>query len=510
MNSNQNKAYDADFGFKFQATVMKESEYSEYFHERSTIPVYAIRNRTDIMGNYLKPFYNDKRVKEGFQCFEFPGEEQYQIGICFGEHEVDDISVETVMTPGGFDREVLVISYEGTKERLYLDCLSAFRGNIFGKSLKLSEDHGNVYQGMELIINESNEIIIPENMKNVLVKIVPYEKPMTQRPESFYDLNVLFEDCEENPIRELTIMKYLSEHCIKEEESRYFPQFYDACSDEENFYLISSFFQGSTVRYNKCLPKNIPFHALAPAIEKQVRILMKQVFEGIRIMHSHGLSHLDISAENLVFEEPAISGQLEETKCAIIDFGRVLYQEYDHENESFKKHEPHGKGVMNHGKYYFFCPELENYKNNPYYIATESFSPMKVDIWQLGILLLMFLTNEIPFKPVRLAHKNTLETFPAWMNFLEEEGIGSFAFQSHRIGLQLPPRKIILKEFYSEELVDLLELMLTRDHEDRISIEEVLVHPWVTGKVAGEVEDEGVEEVKEQEVIGLAQINLTM
>jgi len=88
----------------------------------------------------------------------------------------------------------------------------------------------------------------------------------------------------------------------------------------------------------------------------------------------------------------------------------------------------------------------------PEIISEEGYSGYGVDLWSLGVLLYAMLCGTVPFKATNMKDLHLLINK------------GDFSF----------PNPI------SEEAQDLIRKMLTKDPLERISLPEVLSHPWMT------------------------------
>ena len=78
------------------------------------------------------------------------------------------------------------------------------------------------------------------------------------------------------------------------------------------------------------------------------------------------------------------------------------------------------------------------------------------DIWSLGVLLFTMLTGKVPFKATSMPE-------------LQKVIISGKYEMSPEIGSQL-----------SAEALDLIKQLLITDPKKRISIPEILVHPWIS------------------------------
>ena len=159
--------------------------------------------------------------------------------------------------------------------------------------------------------------------------------------------------------------------------------------------------------------------------EKISKIIFIQIIQGLKYMHKFNIVHRDIKLDNLLLD---LSNTIK-----ICDFGvsKVLKSPDE---------------IM-----YDQC-------GTPAYIAPEVFGSsgykgFSCDIWSLGVTLYYMLKGEQPFKG-----KN-----------LEELKKNIFGQKYNKI------------EFISEEAGDLLDKMLKKNPEERITLDEIFNHKWIKG-----------------------------
>jgi calcium-dependent protein kinase len=167
--------------------------------------------------------------------------------------------------------------------------------------------------------------------------------------------------------------------------------------------------------------------------EYQLAVLFYQVFSGLCYLHEKKILHRDLKLENLMISEieKDISTGEEYFWIKIIDFGTAKIFER-------KKNE---KEII--GSSYYIAPEVlkKNYNE-------------KCDNWSVGVILYMTLTGVPPFDG---------ET--------DEDIISRI-----KIGKYNKNNKRFLEK--SSEVKDLVNSLLERDTEKRLSAKEALSHPW--------------------------------
>ena len=167
--------------------------------------------------------------------------------------------------------------------------------------------------------------------------------------------------------------------------------------------------------------------------EYQLAVLFYQVFSGLCYLHEKKILHRDLKLENLMISEieKDINSGEEYFWIKIIDFGTAKIFER-------KKNE---KEII--GSSYYIAPEVlkKNYNE-------------KCDNWSVGVILYMTLTGVPPFDG---------ET--------DEDIISRI-----KIGKYNKNNKRFLEK--SPEVKDLVNSLLERDTEKRLSAKEALSHPW--------------------------------
>lgn len=192
--------------------------------------------------------------------------------------------------------------------------------------------------------------------------------------------------------------------------------------------------------------------------EGMVKKVFKQVFQGVQYLHNLGICHNDLKPENIVTNA-------DKTVAHIIDFGQAIIVK-NGANEQQQLPRMIAKTGSGYGTPLYSPPEL--------HIADQqrTFDWRKADVWALGVSLYMMLVKNYPVwtnggeripvhphgkKFMFLLGKNSNDTFP---NFLRNN--------QHILPFPL-----------SENAIDLLHRMLIGDVSKRISIDEILSHPWL-------------------------------
>ncbi|KAJ5103283.1 hypothetical protein N7532_003812 [Penicillium argentinense] len=192
-----------------------------------------------------------------------------------------------------------------------------------------------------------------------------------------------------------------------------------------NIVEMEGFFEDDINYYIEMIPHGLPGMDLFDYIElkasmdeSESRNIFKQVVSAIYHLHTKALVvHRDIKDENVVLDG--------EGRIKLIDFGSAAYI----------KNGPFDVFV---GTIDYAAPEV---------LQGKSYRGKEQDIWALGILLYTIVYKENPFYNVD-------------------------EILDHPLRIPFIP--------FSEDCIDLIRKMLDRDVDNRLTITEVMEHPWMT------------------------------
>ena len=161
----------------------------------------------------------------------------------------------------------------------------------------------------------------------------------------------------------------------------------------------------------------------------EVTLKFKQIVSGVLHLHKSGMAHRNLSFDNILIDESGV--------CKICDFGTATCHSSSQSVVGLKR---------------FRSPEIAARKGN--------YSPFQADIWSLGVILFGLLTRRFPFKKA----KRTDKAF----NYFLRHGIQELLLR-HGVLYGVP-----------DEAVELLDKLLRLDPTQRISLVDVLKHPFIS------------------------------
>ncbi|XP_076283296.1 ovarian-specific serine/threonine-protein kinase Lok [Lasioglossum baleicum] len=166
--------------------------------------------------------------------------------------------------------------------------------------------------------------------------------------------------------------------------------------------------------------------------EKNAKLIFYQVVLAVSYLHDSGITHRDLKPENILLASPS-----DTTLAKVSDFGL-------------------SKLVDAQTMMKTFC-------GTPMYVAPEILSNIgrgsytnQVDVWSLGVILYACLSGTVPFN----CHDKK-------MGLQEQIKRGYYTF---------PPTKFA---HVSDKALDLIQRMMTVNPRKRITIKQVLLHPWL-------------------------------
>ena len=170
-----------------------------------------------------------------------------------------------------------------------------------------------------------------------------------------------------------------------------------------------------------------------------MKCIMVQIINAVSFLHENNILHCDMKLENIIIND--------ELNIKIIDFDLSIV-----------------------------CDNDEGYISNTIfgtlqYIAPESYDlciySKKTDIWQIGIILYILITNKFPHDT------NEITIINSYSNLCRQN-----LFK--HIDLSIP-KHIISKKKYCSSLYKLLEHMLNFNDKCRYDIKQIKESEWLKG-----------------------------
>lgn len=189
----------------------------------------------------------------------------------------------------------------------------------------------------------------------------------------------------------------------------------------------------------------------ATANEVQARVWFRQLLEALLHLQNKGVCHRDLCLENIMLEE---DGNL-----VVADFGLALRVPYaDNNNDGCVSDVSEGESrllMKNPGQ-----SGTLTYLDPAIIEREEAFDGFAADLWSAGVLLFVFLVGLAPFK---------------WASTTD------FRYNEINSGRLKELMQMNFTKPISDEAYDLLQNMLWRDPRKRLTLAEVMCHPWVVG-----------------------------
>ena len=160
----------------------------------------------------------------------------------------------------------------------------------------------------------------------------------------------------------------------------------------------------------------------------EIKTKFHQIVSGVSFLHEMGWAHRDLSLENILIDKNGI--------CKLCDFGLVMCKI--------------GLERKTVGKKRYMAPEIAS--------LDKVYSAETIDTWSLGVILFTLLIDLFPFTEP----SDNCRRFECFREF----------------GLRSLIAKAKTAPILSHRAMDLLEQMLQIDPKSRISVEEILKHPF--------------------------------
>ena len=201
----------------------------------------------------------------------------------------------------------------------------------------------------------------------------------------------------------------------------------------DDVFLITEFVAGGTLLDDVANPD--------PLSQDLTRRFMAQIVNGLQYMHANNVAHRDIKPGNILVTERSMSGIVKLT-----DFGvSEMYKTDVPEDGST----PRTDIVYNTvGTFHFFSPEM---------LSGDPFHAFYADVWALGVTLYMCIAGCLPFKGK--GHDALMKSI-----------------STGRYDTDVPQIRRC-----DSSITDLLSSMLQTNPRERIKLQDVSSHAWISG-----------------------------
>ena len=233
--------------------------------------------------------------------------------------------------------------------------------------------------------------------------------------------------------RDVLMEKYAME---KIEPNEYIIGYYGSAKDDFEMYILYEYINGGDL-WHRSVIYGMP-------CEKLIKYYFIQLLKGVQHIHSFNIAHRDIKPENIMVTK---DGKL----IKIIDFGSSLDlggTDFERKMAELKKKEKKKR------------PDFIHFVGTPNYMAPEcvhnQFSDKRCDLWSLGCVLFDLITGFPPFNGASeyLIFQKSIEA-----KYIFPDGI------------------------VSELAQDLIKKCIVIDPAKRLTIDEILNHPYLKDEV---------------------------
>ncbi|KAL3823285.1 hypothetical protein ACHAXA_003433, partial [Cyclostephanos tholiformis] len=224
-----------------------------------------------------------------------------------------------------------------------------------------------------------------------------------------------------------------------------FVRLVDVFEDSTRVHLVTDLCEGGEL-FQKIIDRSsLPVGGAACFTEEEAARTMSQILNAVSYMHSRNIVHRDLKPENILFETAD-----EDSPAKIIDFGLA------------RRHVAHEA-------------PMSNVTGTPYYIAPEVLRRQydkSCDMWSLGVIAYVLLCGYPPFngRDDDDIHRSILR---GWYCFPSREWGG-----------------------VSREALDFIRRLLEKDTKKRMTAEQALMHPWITGVNEAKVDGSRTQKMK--------------
>ena len=222
----------------------------------------------------------------------------------------------------------------------------------------------------------------------------------------------------------------------------------DALQNDTHLFCVFPYISGNLY---SCLIDDMACSPTGRISESQSRMWFRQILCGISQLQKKGICHRDLCIDNMVVDE--------NKNICIIDLGLCLRVPFSDPNSRLLVSDVSAntcrrlmKTQGQCGRWQHMAPEVRS--------RCEYFDGFAIDLWSAGIVLYEFLVGKKPFALPDQADRK---------------------FKSISVEGNLTELLEARGDQLSNEAVDLLQSMLWHDPSKRLTLEEIVNHPWVQG-----------------------------
>ena len=194
--------------------------------------------------------------------------------------------------------------------------------------------------------------------------------------------------------------------------------------------------------------------------EDFAKYIFREICIGVQQCHHKNIAHLDLKPDNILlsFNKPYESGISSPKSVKICDFGHSF---------NFANYRKSNKKVVKLYNYFKKAGTLQY--RSPESGTAEYVDLTSIDIWSLGVMLFIMITGLYPHCAIE---KSTLK------KDFDYKKLPNIIYESEELVVLLSYD--VMKNEVSEECFDLLKRMLHMDPENRLTIDEILSHVWLS------------------------------
>lgn len=215
--------------------------------------------------------------------------------------------------------------------------------------------------------------------------------------------------------------------CLKKLKHRNIARLFQVFETDSMIYLVLEYCSGGEL-FDYIVSKS----KLSETESAQILFDLMHV---LNYLHINGFAHRDLKPENILFDD--------KHQIKLIDFGLAANCSGDISNSRYQA--PLDQLSTCCGSVTYAAPEI---------IAGKIYSGTSCDVWSAGVMLYALLIGQLPF------NDNSITKL----------------YQKIQAGIKTLPA------FLSEEAADLIKKMLVVDPKQRITVPEVLNHPWLRSR----------------------------